>query len=81
MFISGDGVQCNELMNFSGHSHTFGCRFCCTKGRHRVDSYDSNGNITNGKHGMYFEGRNNELRSKESLLLKDKSPLYVSIRL
>ena len=73
LYVSGDGVQCNELMNFAGHCSLFGCRFCLTKGQHRID-----GNSTETKHGMYFQNRNQELRSRESLILKDKSPQYVS---
>lgn len=79
MFISGDGVQCNELMNFKGHCYFYGCRTCLVKGRHRIDAYDTDGEVVAGKHGMYFEGRDKELRSRDSLLLKDKSPIYVSI--
>lgn len=78
MFISGDGVQCNELMNFGGHCCTYGCRFCLTKGNHRGDVRDNNGIVTKGTHGMYFENRNQQLRSRDSLLLKDKSAIYVS---
>ncbi|KAG2193733.1 hypothetical protein INT47_010414 [Mucor saturninus] len=36
-YVSGDGVQCNELMTFGGHCSTYGCRFCLTKGKHRGD--------------------------------------------
>lgn len=73
LYVSGDGVQCNELMNFAGHCSYFGCRFCLTKGQHRID-----GSSTETKHGMYFQNRNQDLRSRESLILKDKSPQYVS---
>ena len=78
MFISGDGVQCNELMNFGGHCCTYGCRFCLTKGQHRGDVRNKQGVVTEGAHGMYFENRNQQMRSRDSLLLKDKSAMYVS---
>ena len=73
LYVSGDGVQCNELMNFAGHCSRHGCRFCLTRGEHRVDV-----GSTNAKHGMYFQQRNQEIRSRDSLVLKDKSPQYVS---
>lgn len=62
MFISGDGVQCSELMNFGGHACKYGCRFCLTEGKHRVDARNKDGQVEEGKHGMYFEKRNQDLR-------------------
>ena len=79
LYVCGDGVQCNELMNFAGHNSKNGCRFCLTSGEHRKDAYDKDGNVTAGKHGMYFQSRGEELRSKDSLILSDKSPRYVSV--
>ena len=81
LYVCGDGVQCNELMNFAGHTSKNGCRFCITGGEHRSDAYDKEGNVVSGKHGMYFQSRNKELRSKDSLILNDKSSQYVSIYL
>lgn len=78
MYISGDGVQCSELMNFGGHASKNGCRFCLREGRHRVDVRNKDGKIEEGKHGMYFEKRNQDLRSKKSLSLENKGPKYVS---
>lgn len=76
LFVSGDGVQCNELMNFAGHCSTYGCRFCLTQGEHRLE-LNEDGDVVPGRHGMYFQSRNQEIRSKDSLILKDKSPKYV----
>ncbi|KAI9243120.1 hypothetical protein EDC94DRAFT_671936 [Helicostylum pulchrum] len=58
-------------MNFSGHTGTYGCRFCLTKGTQRTD-----GPSNTRRAGMYFANRTAPLRSKESLLFEDSSPIY-----
>ncbi|CEP18974.1 hypothetical protein [Parasitella parasitica] len=68
LFVNGDGIEANRMLNFQGHMSTYGCRFCIAKGEHRVDG--------NKATGMYFADRNAPLRTKESLLLKDKSALF-----
>ncbi|KAI9243694.1 hypothetical protein EDC94DRAFT_492976, partial [Helicostylum pulchrum] len=73
LFVNGDGIECNRLMNFSGHTGTYGCRFCLTKGTQRTD-----GPPNTRRAGMYFANRTAPLRSKESLLLEDSSPIYVT---
>ncbi|KAI8637280.1 hypothetical protein BD408DRAFT_354054, partial [Parasitella parasitica] len=70
IFINGDGIEANRMLNFQGHMSTYGCRFCIAKGEHRTDG--------NNATGMYFADRNAPLRSKESLLLNDKSALFVN---
>lgn len=37
MHCLGDGVQVTELMAFSGHMSTYGCRLCLTKAQRRPD--------------------------------------------
>ncbi|KAI9243536.1 hypothetical protein EDC94DRAFT_700008 [Helicostylum pulchrum] len=71
LFVNGDGIECNRLMNFSGHTGTYGCRFCLTKGTQRTD-----GPPNTRRAGMYFADRTAPLRSKESLLLEDSSSTY-----
>ncbi|CEP06796.1 hypothetical protein, partial, partial [Parasitella parasitica] len=68
LFINGDGIEANRMLNFQGHMSTYGCRFCITKGEHRVDGSNAT--------GMYFADRKAPLRTKESLLLKDKTDLF-----
>lgn len=79
MYVSGDGVQCNELMNFGGHCSTYGCRFCLTKGKHRGDVKNKDGIVGEGTHGMYFQDGKALMRSRDSLLKKDDSEVYVSM--
>ncbi|GAA5796397.1 hypothetical protein HPULCUR_001769 [Helicostylum pulchrum] len=50
---------------------TYGCRFCLTKGTQRTD-----GPPNTRRAGMYFANRTAPLKSKESLLLEDSSPIY-----
>lgn len=56
MYVSGDGVQCNELMNLGGRCSTCGCRFCLKKGKHRGDVRNKDGIIGERTHGMNFSG-------------------------
>jgi len=80
LVLGADGVGFNSLMCFYGHTGTYGCRFCVSKGEHRVDGeVDENGEVQRGKSGMYFQSRNALLRTYESLILKDQVAPYVSI--
>lgn len=79
LVIGADGVEMNNLMCFYGHTGAFGCRFCLVCGKHRIDgSINEEGNVVEGKHGMYFQSRTDEIRSYPSLLLEDKTPKYVN---
>lgn len=67
--FAGDGLECNTLLGFAGHTSTYGCRFCLTRGVRRTDKDTS---------GMYFRYTGQELRSHESLIHTEKRQDYVS---
>ena len=93
LYVNGDGIECNRLMNFSGHSW-----YDLQKKKLRIITYtqifhfSTNGCrfcITTGVHrsdgppnarrtGMYFIDRKAPLRTKESLLLQDTTSTFVS---
>ncbi|CEP17709.1 hypothetical protein [Parasitella parasitica] len=70
LFVNGDGVEINRLLRYSGHTHKYGCRFCLTPGSHRIDGPK--------RTGMYFQIRNATLRTSDSLLLKEQSPMFAN---
>jgi hypothetical protein len=78
--MNGDGVQCNELMNLSGHTFLYGYRFCLCHAQHREDAVDTDGAAKKGTRGMHFSSRNNELRTYESLIHSEKNIDYVSVK-
>jgi hypothetical protein len=71
--LIGDGIEQKSMMGHQGVAAKFGCRYCTCEGEHPDDKADTKNN------GMYFVSRKGKIRTIDSIMLKDKSPHFVSI--